>query len=146
VLEADAAGLAIGKSARVVMESQPGTSYAGKIIQVDKLARPRLRGVPVQYFGVTIALDRTDSHVMKPGTRVRATLEIENRARAFAIPRQALFEKQGKRIVYRKQDGRFMPLEVDVATSSAGRVVVTHGLKEGDELALVDPTEQRKDG
>jgi HlyD family secretion protein len=146
VLEADAAGLAVGKSARVVLESQPGTSYAGKITQVDKLARPRLRGVPVQYFGVTITLDRTDSHVMKPGTRVRATLEIENRARAFAIPRQALFEKQGKRIVYRKQDGRFMPLEVDVATSSAGRVVVTHGLKEGDELALVDPTEQRKDG
>lgn len=146
VLEADAAGLAVGKSARVVLESQPGTSYAGKITQVDKLARPRLRGVPVQYFGVTIALDRTDSHVMKPGTRVRATLEIENRARAFAIPRQALFEKQGKRIVYRKQDGHFVPLEVDVATSSAGRVVMTHGLKEGDELALVDPTEQRKDG
>ncbi len=144
VLEADAAGLAVGKTAHVVLESDPSREYAGRITQVDKLARPRLRGVPVQYFGVTIALDKTDPRAMKPGTRIRATLDIENRSKAFAIPRQALFEKQGKHIVYRRQNGKFAPLAVEVATSSAGRVVIPFGLKEGDQLALVDPTEQGK--
>jgi len=140
VLEADAAGLAVGQKATVKLESNANVPFSGKITQVDKLARPRFRGVPVQYVGVTVALDRTDLAVMKPGARVRAVLEIENRANVFSIPRQALFEKEGKRLVYRKHGDRFDPIPVEIATSSPGRVVVTKGIASGDELALRDPT------
>jgi multidrug efflux pump subunit AcrA (membrane-fusion protein) len=140
VLEADAAGLATDQKATVWLESHSSVKYTGKVTSVDKLARPRMRGVPVQYFGVTLALDRTETKVMKPGARVRAVLELENLSNAFAIPRQALFEKDGKRIVYRKKNGRFEPVEVSISSSSAGRVVVTKGLEKGDQLALQDPT------
>jgi multidrug efflux pump subunit AcrA (membrane-fusion protein) len=58
----------------------------------------------------------------------------------FAIPRQALFEKEGKKLVYRRKDGKFEPVVVTIGSSSAGRVVVTRGLIAGDELALEDPT------
>ena len=142
VLEADAAGLAADEKATVWLESHPEVKYNGKITQFDKLARPRLRGVPVQYFGVTVTLDRTDVKVMKPGTRVRAVLEVENIAKAFAIPRQALFEKEGQKLVYRKRDGKFEPVDVVISSSSAGRVVVTKGLVEGDVLALRDPLQK----
>ena len=146
VLEADAAGLALDQRATVTLESHPEMKFTGKVTQLDKLARPRMRGVPVQYFGVTITLDRTDQKVMKPGARVRAVLEVENLRSAFAIPRQALFEKEGKKLVYRKRNGRFEPVEVVTSSSSAGRVVVTRGLLQGDELALEDPTvESKKD-
>ncbi len=144
VLEADAAGIAVGKAATIALESNPLIAYPGRITQIDKLARPRFRGVPVQYFGVTLSLDRTDTRVMKPGARVTATLQIENRARAFAVPRQALFEKEGKRLVYRKHGDRFDAVPVQIASSSAGRVVVTSGLAESDELALVDPNENNR--
>jgi multidrug efflux pump subunit AcrA (membrane-fusion protein) len=142
VLEADAAGLSVDKRAAVTLESNPGVTYTGKVTQVDKLARPRVRGVPVQYFGVTVMLDRTEPRVMKPGARVRAVVDVENRDRAFAIPRQALFEKDGKKLVYRREHGKFVPVRVEIATSSAGRVVVTKGLVDGDEIALVDPFAQ----
>jgi hypothetical protein len=124
----------------VRLESNPLIAYSGKISQVDKLARPRFRGVPVQYFGVTVLLDKTVPAVMKPGARVRATLDIENRANVFSIPRQALFEKEGKKLVYRKRGNAFEAVPVDIATSTPGRVVVTKGLNKGDELALRDPT------
>ena len=140
VLEADAAGLAVGQKASVTLESNPLVSYSGKITQVDKLARPRFRGVPVQYFGVTVLLDRTDPAVMKPGARVRAVLEIENRKNVFSIPRQALFEKEGKKLIYRKRGNRFEPVAVEIASSTPGRVVVTKGISRDDELALRDPT------
>jgi HlyD family secretion protein len=140
VLEADAAGLAVNQKAVISLQARPDVNYSGKVTQVDKLARPRLRGVPVQYFGVTVTLDRTEPSVMKPGTRVRGVLELENLANAFTIPRQAMFEKEGKKIVYRKRGDRFEPVEIAISSSSAGRVVVTKGLKRGDELALVDPT------
>ncbi|HYM62461.1 MAG TPA: HlyD family efflux transporter periplasmic adaptor subunit [Thermoanaerobaculia bacterium] len=139
VLEADASGIAVGQKAEISLDSQPGAVYRGKIAQMDKLARPRVRGVPVQYFGVTIELDRTDPRIMKPGTRVRAQLELDNRTKVFSIPRQALFEKEGKTIVYRRRGIGFEPMVVTIAASSAGRVVVTQGLSRGDQLALVAP-------
>lgn len=148
VLEADGAGLAVDQKATIVLESNPRARFTGKITQIDKLARPRMRGVPVQYFGVTIMLDKTDPVVMKPGARVRGILELESRAGAFVVPRQALFEKQGKKIVYRRNGSKFDPVDVTVGTSSAGRVVITRGLIAGDEIALEDPTaedESKKD-
>ncbi|HEV8432495.1 MAG TPA: HlyD family efflux transporter periplasmic adaptor subunit [Thermoanaerobaculia bacterium] len=146
VLEADAAGLAPNEKASVTLESRPNVAYSGKITQVDKLARPRVRGVPVQYFGVTITLDKTDPRVMKPGTRVRAVLDVENRANTFAIPRQALFEKDGKKIVYRKHGSKYDAVPVEISSSTAGRVVVTKGIAQGDELALIDPTAKKDEG
>ncbi len=139
VLEADAAGLAIGQKATVSLESNRGATFTGKVITVDKVARPRIPRQPVQYFGVTVELDRSDPKLMKPGTRVRATLDVESKANAFAIPRQALFEKEGKKLVYRKRDGKFEPVHVTIGTSTAGRVIVTRGLIAGDEIALEDP-------
>ncbi|HEY2091776.1 MAG TPA: HlyD family efflux transporter periplasmic adaptor subunit [Thermoanaerobaculia bacterium] len=145
VLEADAAGLAPNEKAAVTLESNPNVAYSGKITQVDKLARPRVRGVPVQYFGVTISLDKTDPRVMKPGTRVRAVLDVENRAKAFAIPRQALFEKEGKKVVYRRHGSKYDAVPVEISSSTAGRVVVTKGVADGDELALIDPNAKKNE-
>ena len=142
VLEADAAGLAGEQKATVFLESDQRIKYTGKVKTVDKVARPRIPRQPVQYFGVTVDLDRTDAKLMKPGARVRAILEVENQANAFAIPRQALFEKDGKRIVYVKKGDSFAPAEVTIGSSSAGRVVVTKGLAKGQEIALEDPTKR----
>jgi RND family efflux transporter MFP subunit len=144
VLEADASGLAVGEKATLSVEGKPGSIITGKISQVDKLARPRFPRVPVQYFGATITLDKTDPSVMKPGARVRAVLEVEDRQGAFSIPRQAIFEKQGKKLVYCKRNGKFVPVAIEIGTSSAGRVVVTKGLVKGDEIALRDPTEEKE--
>ncbi|HEX6086442.1 MAG TPA: HlyD family efflux transporter periplasmic adaptor subunit [Thermoanaerobaculia bacterium] len=140
VLEADAAGLAVDQKATVSLESDASRTFSGIVKSVDKVARPRIPRQPVQYFGVTVELDRTDPKLMKPGARVRAVLEVENQANAFAIPRQALFEKEGKKLAYVKRGEKFEPVEVTIGSSSAGRVVVTKGLKQGDEIALEDPT------
>jgi RND family efflux transporter MFP subunit len=144
VLEADAAGLAVGEKATLSVEGKPGSVITGKITQVDKLARPRFPRVPVQYFGATITLDKTDPSMMKPGARVRAVLDVEDRQSAFSIPRQAIFEKQGKKLVYCKRGGKFVPVVIEIGSSSAGRVVVTKGLVKGDEIALRDPTEEKE--
>jgi RND family efflux transporter MFP subunit len=146
VLEADAAGLAAGQKATVTLESDSRVSFQGKVSTVDKIARPRIPRQPVQYFGATVELDRSDPRLMKPGSRVRAVLEVESQASAFAIPRQALFEKEGKKLVYRKKDDKFEPVNVTIGSSSAGRVVVTKGLIAGDEIALEDPTKLEEGG
>jgi hypothetical protein len=85
-----------------------------------------------------VLLDKSDPNVMKPGARVKAVLQVEDIANAFSIPRQSLFEKNGKKIVYVKHGAKFDPIEVTILTSTPGRVVVTKGVRTGDELALVN--------
>ncbi|MHB0971658.1 MAG: efflux RND transporter periplasmic adaptor subunit [Thermoanaerobaculia bacterium] len=140
LLEADAGGAAIGQSARVIVESVPGREFEAKVTAIEPVAKPRFRGVPVQYFGVTLELKTTDRAVMKPGTRVRAILRLDDKKAVVALPRQALFDKDGEKFVYRKnaQDG-FDPVEVSVGASSAGRIVIDKGIVEGDVIALVEP-------
>lgn len=143
VLEADAGGLAPGKPATVVLESAPETVYQARIARVDSLARPRMRGSPVQYFSVLLDLDRTDPAAMKPGQRVQSSLRLEERKGALAVPRQAIFERDGKTVVYRRSAGTvlgFEPVPVTLGPSGMGRVVVESGLEPGDEIALSDPS------
>jgi hypothetical protein len=141
VLEADAGGLAVGQKAEVYLESRPGDAHPGKIRQVDTLARPRLRGSPLQYFGAVVAIEGGDPAAMKPGQRVRAVLTLAERQGAIVIPRQAVFGTPSARIVYRgKTWGGFDAREVKLGPAALGKVVVESGLRAGDVVALVDPT------
>jgi RND family efflux transporter MFP subunit len=140
VLEADAGGLAKGLSATVTVEAHPSIAYKGKIKKVDTLAKRRTGWIPVQYFGATLELDATDTAVMKPGQRVRAVLALDARPDAFSLPRNAIFEKNGKKVVYKLTGGEFAPVEVTLGPAAVGRVVVEKGVAAGDEIALRDPT------
>ncbi|HVT57901.1 MAG TPA: HlyD family efflux transporter periplasmic adaptor subunit [Thermoanaerobaculia bacterium] len=142
VLEADAGGLASGKPARIEVESLPGSAFAARLARVDTIAKPRLRGSPVQYFGVTLRLARTDPRVMKPGQRVRAWLRLDERRQALLLPRQALFARDRGTIAYRlRADHRgFEPVAVTLGPAGLGTVVVETGLAPGDLVALRDPT------
>jgi multidrug efflux pump subunit AcrA (membrane-fusion protein) len=141
VLEADAGGLAVGQSAEVVVESHPERRFAATVERVDSLAKPRLRGSPVQYFAVTLKLAETVPGVMKPGARVRATIDLGQLDGALAVPRQAVVSRDGKNLVYRRSaGGGFEPVEVTLGPAALGRVVVSSGLAAGDVIALVDPT------
>jgi HlyD family secretion protein len=144
VLEADAGGLAPGKHAEVTLESQPDVVYPAEIRRVDTLAKPRFRGSPVQYFAVVLKLAATDPRVMKPGQRVRAALILDDLPQALTVPRQAVFEREGKMVVYRRKGAGFEPAVVTLGPSNAGRVVVAAGIRPGDVLALSDPTRPRR--
>lgn len=146
VLEADAAGLKPGLPARLAIEGRPGAEHAAKVSRVDPLAKPRDRQSPVKYFETTLALDETDPSLMMPGQRVRAVVRLEEAERVIAIPRGALFEKDGKRVVYRRGGGGFLPVEVTVGRNSVSRVVIDGGLREGDRVALRDPSAKAASG
>jgi multidrug resistance efflux pump len=138
VLEADAGDLVAGLPAELVIEAYPEAIHQATLAKVDTLAKPRHQEVPVQYFAVTLALAATDPATMKVGQRVRGTIVLEQ-GDAIVVPRQAVFERDGRMFVHRRDGERFEEVEVELGSSSAGRVVVTEGLAEGDRIALRDP-------
>jgi multidrug efflux pump subunit AcrA (membrane-fusion protein) len=140
VLEADAGGLEAGIPATVALDAYPGRSYNAEVKKVDALAQPRNRHVPVQYFGVVLELEKTDTEIMKPGHRVQAVLVLDERQDVISVPRQAIFTEEGKSVAYVRRLGGFEPVEVTTGPAGLGRVVVEEGLDEGDLIALRDPT------
>jgi len=143
VLEIDGSGLAEKQRAEIVIEARPDMKYEGTVRLVDKLAKPRVNGVPIQYFAVVVALDKTDPVAMKPGQRVRAKLLLDDAqtSDALIVPRQAILNKDGKNYVYRRTaTGEFEQVAVELGAATSGRVAITKGLSEGDQIALRDPT------
>ena len=143
VLEADGAGLKAGLEARLVIEGRPGEEMKATVSRVEPLAKTRDYQSPVKYFEATLSLARTDPAFMKPGQKVRAVVRLEEAEGVIAIPRGAVFEKDGKRVVYRREGGRFSPVEIVIGRQSISRVVLDSGLAAGDVIALRDPTEKR---
>ena len=145
VLEVDGSGLDVGQVATLTVDSHPDVTFHGTIRLVDKLAKPRQPWVPVQYFAAVVTLDRTDRSVMKPGQRVHATLVLATQE-AIVVPRQAVFERNGKSIVYRRDAHGFAEVPVELGAATAGRVIVTSGVGDGDVIAERDPTRHAGSG
>ncbi len=143
VLEADGAGLKAGLPARLAIEGRPGEAHEATVAKVEPLAKTRDSQSPVKYFEATLSLARTDPSFMKPGQKVRAVVRLEEAEGVLAIPRGAVFEKDGKRVVYRREGRRFVPVEIVVGRQSISRVVLDSGLAAGDVIALRDPTAKR---
>ena len=165
VLEADAGGLAEGRTAEVVIEAHPEKVYEATIKSVAAVAKPRFPGSPVQYFEVTLEFEATDREIMKPGGRVTASLFLEDREQALVVPRQALFHGLGneepaeplpptdgpegtsapartmedRAQVYVKNGSGFEVRSVVVGPTSLGQVVIEDGLEAGDVIALAEP-------
>jgi len=145
VLEVDAGGLVDGIPATLTLDAHPGRTFEATVKKVDALAMRRNRRVPVQYFGVLLELAETDPEVMKPGQRVQAMLVLEELEDVLAVPRQAIFDKDGQSVAYVLRDGEFKSVPVESGASALGRMVITSGLEAGDRVALRDPTRPLRD-
>jgi hypothetical protein len=59
------------------------------------------------------------------------------------VPRQALFLKENKRLVFVRNGNSFDPREVKIQAENESRAAV-EGIGAGIEIALIDPTASRK--
>ena len=120
VLEADAGDVASGQPTTVWLESHPDNPVTATVGSIDPMAGRRSRRSPVQYFRTVLALDETDTAVMKPGARVRAEITIADLADAITVPRQVVCSLDGEPVVYR-WDGDIVALRDPTATDRAAR-------------------------
>ncbi len=147
VLEADAGGLKAGQEAQARPYGYDGPPVRAKVDRVDTLARPRFPNVPVQYFGATLVFVGQPPASLVPGQRIQAEILVADLKDALVVPRQAVFQKDGRAIVYRKSLlGGFKPVPVVLGQGAPGRVVVKEGLEAGDVIALADPAAQNGAG
>lgn len=139
VLEADAGGLAIGKEAELIVESQPNITYKAKVASVEPFPKPLHPDVPTQYFTARITSDEIPPG-LKPGQSVRVRVLLENRDKALVVPRQAVFERNGENVLFKEVGkNKFERIPVKLGPGTVGRLVIEEGPPVGTRVALRDP-------
>jgi len=139
--ESDRPNLVAGQNAVVEVDALPGEKFTAKVGQLSGLAsRANFfeSSSATRLFDVSLQFDKPDPR-LKAGGSVRVTLDGKELQDALHIPRQAVFDKNGKNYVFVKTGEHFEPRDVKVEQRTESRVVIS-GLPQGTEIALVDPT------
>jgi HlyD family secretion protein len=137
--ETDRDNLQSGQLATVESDALPGQTFTAKVGALSGLAS---RGnwfetSAVRQFDVTFMFDKPDPRLLA-GSSVRLVIDGRVVDNALQVPRQSVFEKNGKTFVYLKVGDRFERRDIKVTDSTEARAVVT-GVNEGDVIALIDP-------
>jgi multidrug efflux pump subunit AcrA (membrane-fusion protein) len=90
-------------------------------------------------FDMTVQLENPDPR-LRPGMRTGLRVEVERVPNAMVIPAESVFLKNGQTVAYVLSDGIYSERPLTLARRGAGQVMVSHGLKPGERIALKDPT------
>ncbi len=138
VSEQDRPNLSVGQAATVRADALPGQTFGARISALSTVAvRSNDQTGPLRQFEVTLRVDHADPR-LRPGTSVRVVIAGTEVRNVLTIPRQALFQKNGKSVVFVRSGDRFEPREVKVVNASESRVAI-EGVTDGTEVALVNP-------
>jgi multidrug efflux pump subunit AcrA (membrane-fusion protein) len=139
--EGDRPNLVDGQTGVVEVDALPGEKFSARIGQLSGLANRASffeSASVTRLFDVTLQFENPDPR-LKAGGSVRVTLAGKDMPDALHVPRQAVFDKNGKNFVFVRTGDRFEQRDVKVEQRTESRVVIS-GLNEGTEIALVDPT------
>ncbi len=84
--------------------------------------------------------------LLRPGLLADVEIIVEKIPNAINVPMQAVFEREGKPVVYVKNGSVFEPRIVKPFKRSESVMVIAEGLKPGEVVALADPTAKKSDG
>jgi HlyD family secretion protein len=139
--ENDRANLSAGQAAAIYVDTLPEATFKGRVGRLSELANRAAwfeASTSNRQFDVTFEFEQPDAR-LKAGSSARVVIEGKEVADALHLPRQAVFDKNGKNHVFVSVGDRFEQREVKVVQRTESRVAVS-GLADGTEVALVDPS------
>ena len=132
-----------GQSVDIQLDALPGIMFHGTVKTVaGSNSRRFFDDDTATKFEVSVTLATTDER-MRPGLTAHVFINSEPKKNVLYVPRQALFLKDSKRVVYVRNGSNFDTREVKIQSQNESRAAI-EGIGEGTEIALVDPTAPKK--
>ena len=132
-----------GEAVDFQLDALLGAVFHGNVKTVGlSNAKQFWEGDTANRFEVLIAVSSADPR-MRPGLTAQAYISGEPKKNILYVPRQALFLKDNKQVVYLRKGSNFDPREVRIQAENESRAAI-EGVAAGSEIALVDPTAPRK--
>jgi multidrug efflux pump subunit AcrA (membrane-fusion protein) len=131
--ETDRAFLAVDQPAIVRPKAMPGREFRGRV----RLLGGSAGNAWNRTFNCRIVLlDADDS--LRPGMTVDVIIDVETLEDVLWVPSQAVFDREGRRFVYRQTSDGFITHEVTLVRRTESQAIVT-GIDEGVTIALAEP-------
>ncbi len=170
VSEVDIGKLRMAAPVTVTLDAYPKVRFAGKVSRIAPAAR---LAEQVKVFDVEVTLDNQGKE-LRTGMTANVTIKGERAEKVLAVPVESVFRREDGEVVYVKKpaagkatdegvpakaakaepkatpDPRdawrkvFEERKVETGLSSLSHTQITAGLKEGEEVALEDPTKPKK--
>ena len=83
----------------VRVEAYPDLRLTGVVSLVGTLAQEERERRGTKYFSVTVQVNESEPR-LRPGMSARVEIEVEQRKQALYVPLEAVFEREGRSIVY----------------------------------------------
>ena len=140
VSEYDRAHLNAGQKAEVTIHAVQGETLPATIRAVAGASRREVWSWndPTRTFDVSIDLTGSNPARLRPGLTTQVRITGAPIKGAHYLPRQAMFEQDGKPVVFVRQGRSWEPREIKVSHRTEAHIVVTD-LPVGTEVALRNP-------
>ncbi len=141
VSEQDVKRIDKGQEVSYRFPGQPQWTASGKILSKTPVGRQLVKGSSLQVFDVTASIDSC-TEVPMPEMTAQCQVCLRHIPDTLMLPLVAVFEEDSARVVYVKQEhNKYRRQQVSVAAQSPFEVVLSQGLQEGDEVALIKPAD-----
>lgn len=145
--ESDAPKVLLGMQTLIRLEAVPKRIFHGVVEDIASLATESdpfsgTGGAPGRKnFTITIAIKESDPKILKPG--MTADVEFLQKVidSAIYVPIESIIEKNGKTFVFIKHGNEYIRTPVKVGTRNDNFICITKGVREGDVVALRDPSQ-----
>ena len=137
VRETDVHKVERNQKVAVRVEAYPDLRLTGAVTLVGTLAEEEKERRGTKFFSVAVQIKESEPR-LRPGMTARVEIEVEERKRALYVPLEAVFEKDGRSVVY-LAGRRPVAREVVLGPSNADFVVIEKGLVRGERVLLRDP-------
>jgi HlyD family secretion protein len=138
--ETDRGRLAVGQHAAVKIEAVPGKDFSARVDLISVLARVDFSSgwPPVRNFDLGLVLADPDPRI-KPGMTATARIAADHLADATLVPVEAIFQKDGRPVVYRLNGSKFDEQSIEIVRRGREQAAVGSGVAPGDKLAVRRP-------
>ena len=136
--EVDVAKISKGLKVEIKPDAFSESTFPGIVSTIANLSVNKEGSSMIKVFPVEILLDKSDKNLL-PGLTVSCRIIIDKIDNVLYIPLDAIRPEGEKTFVYKKNGGGYDKIEIETGQNNTDYVVVVNGLKEGDEIALVDP-------
>jgi len=138
--ESDRGRLLVGQTATVKIEAVPGKDFAATVELISVLAKVDFSQgwPPPKNFDLGLVLKEPDPKI-RPGMTATARIAIERVPNVLIAPGEAVFQHDGRPVVYRLKGSAFDEQRIEVSRRGREQVAIASGVDAGDKLATRRP-------
>ncbi len=139
VNEVDVSRITKNLAVHVKLDAFQDSTFEGAISNVASLGKTKDQNSNIKVFEIEVDINK-QSEILKPGMTTSNQIIINEIENVLFVPQEAVFEKEGKKIVFLMSGSSYDEVEVEVGEKGENHIIIKKGLKVGDKVALQDPT------